>query len=124
MTALLPQGWHDIREHYRSVSERESWADVMLGLVDHIAQSRVGASLYPWTAMFDLLITQTPSAPEEGGYPMPHLRISPKHNQKIEFRYVDTFVKGRQWVRVVDSHQAVDRFDKFVEQLGWLTKRK
>lgn len=117
---MLSQDWNDIRNRYQTVFPSESWAASMIALVDHVAESPVGQGLHPWTAMFDLIITQTGDAPEDGTYPFPHLRISPKSNGKIEFRYVDTLDQGRQWKREVESSRAIQQFDKFVGQLGWL----
>ena len=119
---LKSQTWDDVRDRYQSVSDTESWVSAMLELVDHISSSPVGKGLYPWTSMFDLIITQTPTAPFGGSYPMPLLKISPKGNGKIEFRYADTGDEDRQWIREVHQEQATSRFDGFIDQLGWLVK--
>ena len=116
----LPQTWDDIRDRFMNLESDEPWAAAILAIVARIETSPLAEGLYPWTAMFDLLISQTQAPPEDGGYPVPHLRISPKPEQKIEFRYVDTWDSSRQWVREVDASYAVERFDKFIEQLGWL----
>lgn len=117
---LLSQNWNDVRDRYLSISEREPWASAMLALVEHVEASPLCNGLFPWTSMFDLIISQTPGAPEDGGYPFPHLRITPRNGKTFEFRYVDTFDKSRQWAREVESESLTRQFDKFVSQLGWL----
>jgi hypothetical protein len=111
------QSWDDIRDRYRSVQAKASWATDMIALVNHIADSPVAKGLFPWTSMFDLCITQVPRSYVDL---VPFLRISPKDDGRIEFRYFDTGVPERQWSRLVEPEHAIDRFDKFVEQLHWV----
>ena len=120
---FLSQNLNDVRDRYQTVSEREPWAIAMLTLVDHVQKSPLGNGLYPWTSMFDLIVSQTPYAPEDGSYPFPHLRITPKNSKLFEFRYVDTFDKNRQWAREIGPEALTLQFDKFVDQLGWLAAR-
>lgn len=71
-----------------------------------ITQGPLATGLYAWTSMFDLCIVQRPV-----GYPFdgPFLRISPISDNQIEFRYVDTPQKAKQWHRTVDADQAWPR---------------
>lgn len=115
------QSWSEIRERYLGLPSDNDFRDEMLNLVEHISSSTVADGIYVWTSMFDLCITQTRHAPSEGE---PHLRISPKRNQQIEFRYIDTYKTEKQWSRVVESKKSKDRFDKFIEQMHWAIKTK
>lgn len=52
--------------------------------------------------MFDLCIVQTEvSYPDDG--PCPSLRVSPISEHQIEFRYIDTHDKAKQWHRTVEA---------------------
>ena len=92
------------------------WTEGMLSLIDYISTSSLASGLYAWTSMFDLCITQSPAAYPYNG---PFLRVSPQPDGQLEFRYVDTAVAERQWSRLVRPQDAVDRFNRFLEQLSW-----
>lgn len=71
--------------------------------------------------MHDLCIVQQEIAyPHEG----PYLRISPMFNGKIEFRYIDTSDKDKQWKRIVDENTAFAQLESFIEQLHWFVEEK
>jgi len=89
----------------------------MLELVNHISNSDAGKSLYPWTSMFVLRITQTNHNPIEDS--SPHLQISPSSDGSAEFRYIDTYIESRQWVRIAEKGLLIARFDSFIEQVNW-----
>ena len=85
-------------------------------LARQISQSPLANGLFAWTSMFDLCIVQTPvSYPYDG----PWLRIAPIGEDRIEFRYLDTFEKTQQWHRTVGVDQAWPRLIKFLDQLRW-----
>jgi hypothetical protein len=115
------QSWGEIKDRYLEVKASAPWANDMIALVDHIASSQFAIGLFPWTSMFDLCIAQSSSSYSDS---VPFLRISPTRDGKIEFRYFDTFIRERQWSRVVESQYAKEQFDKFVEQLHWVFKNK
>jgi hypothetical protein len=48
----------------------------------------------------------------------PHLRVAAKSNM-LEFRYIDTAIRQRQWVRIVSTESAYDRFVTFLDELNW-----
>jgi hypothetical protein len=85
-------------------------------LAQRIAQSPLANGLHAWTSMFDLCIVQIPvNYPFDG----PFLRVSPITEDRIEFRYVDTLEKDKQWNRTVDTNQVWPRLIKFLDQLRW-----
>ena len=91
----------------------------MINLIDYICASEL-SSLSAWTSMHDLCISQTPVTYPDTG---PYLRVSPLANDQLEFRYVDTPEKHKQWCRIVSFEDAVPRLDGFVRQLHWSTAR-
>ena len=112
--------WSQIKLHYQ---EPGGDALGMLGLVESIEASSYSSTLYAWTSMNDLCIVQTPCTyPYDG----PYLRISPRPDGTIEFRYIDTLVASKQWHRVVNQVDAFRRLELFVEQLHWVggTRRR
>jgi hypothetical protein len=70
----------------------------------------------------DLCITQlaTSAYPNDG----PYLRISPLYVGSIEFRYFDTYVKQKQWHRIVKEDDAFARLERFFDQLHWFPRIK
>jgi len=88
----------------------------MKDLVTHLEHSGRAASLYGFTSMFDLVISQTPPA-----HPImpPHLRISPRPDGTLEFRYIDTYRADEQWQRTVAGPEGVARLEHFFDQLRW-----
>jgi len=89
----------------------------MLKLIREIEASPYVNGLFAWKSMHDLCIVQTPevSYPYDG----PLLRISPRLDGQVEFRYIDTLIEENQWFRVVDGANAFDRLERFIEQLHW-----
>ena len=116
-TSIYRQTWSEVRERFCELPEDSSTRDAMLALIDHISNSAVGPHLHPWTAMYDLRITQTANHPFQD---VPQLVISPQIGGELEFRYIDTWKQDRQWTRLVPGQLAIERFDKFIEQLHWL----
>jgi hypothetical protein len=91
----------------------------MTALVDQIEANPQLSRLYAWTSMHDLQIVQTPvTHPYEG----PRLVISPKPDDTIEFRYVDTEITSRQWHRIVAAPEAFSRLLRFTDQLHWFAR--
>lgn len=81
-----------------------------------IASGSMASVLFGWTWMFDLCIQQIDAFPGSG----PYLKVSPLPSGMIEFRYIDTAVKARQWHREVPPEAVAGRFQAFLDQLGWL----
>lgn len=117
MAQPMTRPWEDIRERYVESIRAGVPLQAMLALVERIEQSPL-RSLLGWTSMHDLCIVQTPvSYPYDG----PYLRISPLQNGTIEFRYIDTYFKDKQWHRVVSEDAAFERLVGFTNQLHWFT---
>ena len=87
----------------------------MVALVEQIEASHYAKGLHGWTSMHDLCIAQTPGSPQSG----PYLRIAPRFDGKIEFRYIDTYRAERQWHRIVNEDEAFSRLERFFDQLHW-----
>jgi hypothetical protein len=124
MTTLMVRPWATIRSFYADLVsssrlvERGLPVDSMLELVQAIEVSHYASGLYAWTSMHDLCIVQTPvSYPYDG----PFLRVSPLIGGKLEFRYIDTFKKDRQWHRTVEGSKGFSRFERFIDELHWFT---
>ncbi len=110
------KSWEHIENTYREGTKHNTSLDSMLSFVTQINQSSYARGLYGWTSMFDLCIVQTKvSHPYDG----PELRIAPKFDGTIEFRYIDTPFKEKQWVRIVDENEAFKRLVGFIAQLHW-----
>ena len=107
--------WSEIRDHY---AKDLPGLDLrwMRGLVAHLEQSGKAASLFGFTSMSDLVISQTPPS-----YPVlpPHLRISPRPDGTLQFRYIDAQRAEDQWHRTVAGAEGVRRLESFFEQLRW-----
>jgi hypothetical protein len=101
---------------YAEYAERDPTMLAMLAIAQRIAHSPLATGLHAWTSMLDLCITQTEvTYPYNGSY----LKVSPLRNGLVEFRYLDTQDKGKQWSRTVEAHDAVPRLLKFLDQLRW-----
>ena len=112
--------WRDVYAHYESYPGATLAG--MRELVDSIQNSPYASSLYPWTSMFDLCISHTPVTHEEVVRGAPYLRISPKSNTAIEFRYIDTPNKDRQWVRTCTPDESFNRLEHFFRQIHWFVE--
>src|SRR5882672_12894329 len=122
MTTLMVRPWATIRSFYADLVSSSRLVECglpvnsMLELVQAIEVTHYASGLFAWTSMFDLCIVQTPvSYPYDG----PLLRITPVSEDRIEFRYLDTLDKAKQWHRTVGADQALPRLIKFLDQLRW-----
>jgi len=114
--AIMTQPWPKIVARYEDYKGEQESIRALARLARQISEGPLAKGLFAWTSMFDLCIVQTPvSYPYDG----PLLRISPISADLIEFRYLDTFVKAKQWHRTEDTDQAPARLVKFLEQLRW-----
>ncbi len=116
----MPKPWKDIAAFYRDLVDRGMQIQGMLHLTEQIESSRYGAGIFGETSMHDLCIMQTPKG---GFWEGPCLRISPRFDGTIEFRYLDTQVWTKQWHRVVKDEEAFGRLVGFFDQLHWFAKR-
>jgi hypothetical protein len=86
-------------------------------LATFIAVRPLREMLFGFTSMHDLCIQQTMHQPTSVAY----LRISPQGSGLIEFRYVDTRNKERQWHRIEPPERVVERLESFLRQLHWIS---
>jgi hypothetical protein len=116
MMPTMTRPWADIEATYRGRDE----VAPMLRLVEQIRSSPYELKLHAWTSMHDLCIVQAPCTyPYDG----PYLRISPRFDGTIEFRYFDTHIEDKQWHRVVNEDDAFARLERFMEQVHWIYLR-
>ncbi len=112
----MTRPWPEIVAHYEDLQGENKSIRALGALAQRITQSPLADGLHAWTSMLDLCIVQRPvSYPFHG----PFLRISPITADRIEFRYVDTFEKDKQWHRIVDATQTWPRLIRFLDQLRW-----
>jgi hypothetical protein len=108
--------WPMIVTHYAAYADRDLAMRAMFLLVQRIESGSLAKGLHAWTSMFNLCITQNEvTHPYDG----PFLKISPLPDGRIEFRYLDTHDKDKQWHRSVEASDAVPRLLKFFDQLRW-----
>ena len=116
LNRLMIRPWSEIRQLYADTASASAALTAMLDLVDEIENSMYADGLFAWTSMHDLCIAQTAvTYPHDG----PYLRISPRENGRLEFRYLDTPNADKQWHRTVEGKDAFTRLQSFVEQLHW-----
>jgi hypothetical protein len=111
--------WKDIKAFYEELVAKGVPLEGMVRLVEQIEASRYAKGVYGETSMQDLYLTQTASRAYPDG---PHLRLSPGSDGTIEFRYVDTYVRAKQWHRVVKMDDGFSRLVGFFDQLHWFAR--
>ena len=85
-------------------------------LCRHINANPLGHSIYGWTSLHDLCISQTDMPYPPSG---PFLNVSAIGPEEVEFRYLDTGPVERQWHWTVRPEETIARFSRFIEQLRW-----
>ena len=116
MATSMVQPWGKIRSHFAHHVDLGLPFDSMVKLVSEIEASPFATGLFGWTSMHDLCIVQTQvTYPYHG----PYLRISPCADGQLEFRYLDTTIKDKQWRRTVDGREGFARLERFIDQLHW-----
>lgn len=110
------KSWDNIEDFYRTGSQTRADLKSMLSMVEGIMLSRYRDGLFPWTSMWNLCLAQHPvSYPYDG----PYLLISPLFDGSIQFIYIDTPQKAKQWQRVMPENEAFARLENFFDQLHW-----
>src|SRR6187402_2797664 len=120
----MTKPWPTIVSGYRDYKGEDPSILALLTLSEYIENSNLANSLFAWTSMFDLCITQTAV---EYPYDGPYLRISPvgyglntsnspADKGKVEFRYIDTYIKEKQWHRTVSPEDVILQLSKFLKQ--------
>jgi hypothetical protein len=113
--------WQSVEAFFAGLAAQDAYFEPMRRLVQEIADSEFAHTLYPWTSMHALCISQTRSLnPHES----PHLSISLKSVSEMEFRYIDSAIESRQWSRMVAPDRALDRLLYFFGQLNWFGRRR
>lgn len=115
----MTRAWPDIQRTYEEFVSHGLRLHAMIGLISQIRQSHLN-SLFAWTSMHDLCIVQTEV---EHPYHGPFLRISPRFDGTLEFRYCDTPLTELQWHRVAPEADAFDRLMRFCDELHWFPQR-
>ncbi len=115
----MTRTWQDIKQTYEEFVSYGLKLQPMVRLIERIQQSHL-KNLFAWTSMHDLCVVQTEA---EYPYDGPYLRISPRFDGTLEFRYYDTPNKERQWHRVVAEDDAFDRLVRFADELHWYSRR-
>lgn len=62
--------------------------------------------------MHDLCVVQHPTDPYNSP---PHIRISPLHDGTVEFRYIDTLIKKKQYKRLAKEEEAFLRLERMLD---------
>jgi hypothetical protein len=116
MTLMMTRPWHEVVARYEDYKGEHRSIRALGTLAQRISQSPLAQGLFASPHMFDLDILQ-----REVSYPYdgPFLRLSAITNDQIEFRYVDTWDKAKQWHRTVDADEAWARLIGFLDQLRW-----
>jgi hypothetical protein len=113
----MVRSWSDLKRHYGNCADSWSELGAMIQLIEEIESSPYSQGIWAWTSMWDLCVAQMPvTHPLRAG---PYLRISPLRDGNIDFRYVDTAIKDRQWHRVVPAAEAFRKLERFFHQLHW-----
>jgi hypothetical protein len=117
----MGRSWGEIKRSYEDCADSSSELRGMLQLVEDIEASPYAQGIWGWTSIYDLCVAQMPITDPLGAGP--YLRISPGRDGNIEFRYLDTAIKNRQWHRVVPAAEAFQRLERLFHQLNWFGRR-
>ena len=102
--------WPEITAFYRDLADRGLEVVGMVRLAEQIEASRYAAGIVGQTSMHDLCVMQTAAAFPDG----PYLRISPRFDGTVEFRYIDTHIVERQWHRIVHEGDSFASWSDFL----------
>ena len=108
----LIRSWSDVKGLYANKRPE------MYALVEAIESSRYVGGLYPWVSHWMLCLSQTYVEHPCGG---PYLTIEPISHEVLQFRYIDTYYKHKQWSRLTKSVEAFPRLERFFKELNWFT---
>jgi hypothetical protein len=109
--------WSEAEAHLARAAGQGPALQAMLRLVQDVQRSRLAAGLHAWIAHDDLCVGQQPAAL---ALDLPHLRISPRPDGRLDFRYVDTTPLRREWRVTVEAELAFERLALFLERLHWV----
>jgi hypothetical protein len=117
--------WPQIIAHYRRMRAdtemNRAYQRAASGVGDvaeYIGATWLQRCLFGHTSHYDLCIYQTAQRPTEA---FPYLRIEALGSGDVQFRYIDSVWRMKQWHRVVPPEQTVPRFKRFLDQLHWIS---
>lgn len=115
----MTKTWEQIEKFYTDLQSNNPTSVSMLKLVKQIRESSYAEGIHAWTSCLELNITQS-----ETTYPCEdqYLCIKPVDHEMVEFRFVDTPIKKKQWNRTVPADEAFDRLKRFFNELHWFNK--
>lgn len=115
----ITRSWASIVETYEQSGSSNPAVAALAALSRHVRDSDLSVALFGWTSVLDLCIIQRP----EGWPPLaPYLVIEPLHDGNLEFRYLDTLERQKQWHRTVPAADAVVQLERFLKQLHWVVR--
>jgi hypothetical protein len=100
----VDRSWHNIKLFYERLAASGVPVQAMSRLVQDIQTTPYASGLFAWTSMLDLRVAKMPAMLRDPG---PHPRISPVFDGNIDFLYVDTNTKNRQWRRAESPARAM-----------------
>ena len=113
------ESWQRVTKFYRDIAEKNSFFRPMMELAEQIAASKYASSLYPWTSMHTLCISQTPEADKDKEV----LRISLDPRDPVlvyDFQETgSTLPKYQHWIRRCSTDEGFSRFERFVQLKRW-----
>jgi hypothetical protein len=117
----MTKDWPSIVARYAEAATSDPSIAGIAALARHIQETELSSGLFGWASMFDLCITQT-----EASYPYdgPYLRVAPRLEGMVEFRYIDTRVEAQQWQRTVPATEVIPRLHSFLGQLHWFVEQR
>ncbi|MDP4177135.1 MAG: hypothetical protein Q8900_02185 [Bacillota bacterium] len=110
------KSWDNICNFYEQFQDKNNVFKNMFNLVTSIKNSKYSNYIYGWTSMYELYIVQTKV---EYPYDGPRLLISPLENNKLEFRYIDTYCINRQWKRIFNADEGFLKLESFFFSIHW-----
>jgi hypothetical protein len=118
----MVQDWNSLATRFEQAAkdggEAQAALEGVAGVARYINAGPLSRVLFGWASMADLCVQQTSAAP----YSVAFLRLSPKPDGTVEFRYEDTRKSDRQWHRVVPADASVPRLEAFLDQLRWIAR--
>ncbi|MBD3918450.1 hypothetical protein H8B09_06755 [Paenibacillus sp. PR3] len=108
--------WNDICAFYERLSSKDNKFLSLFNLVVSIRDSKYSNHIYGWISVCDLYIVLN-----EVKYPYdgPKLLVIQLESNKLEFRYIDTYMVERQWKRVFDGSDGFGKLEEFFFDIQW-----
>ncbi|GMK37192.1 hypothetical protein PCCS19_02450 [Paenibacillus sp. CCS19] len=108
--------WDDISTDFEQLCKNNNRYLSIYNLVVSIRDSKYSNHIYGWSSVCDLYIVQNEvKHPYDG----PRLLVKQLEDDKLEFRYIDTYITKSQWNRVFDGIHGYRKLEKFFMELHW-----